>query len=133
MFTPIFPTPNLPPYLPHHIFPLTPTSLSHSVNFTFEEAAGAFTPMFPEWFTVVNFIFGAFHLFFSVWMLTEYFLINWKNFVLPQYFYYPIKQYVCVCMCVIVPVLCVCECCKHLMYFLVHSVGTNLLKRHTLM
>ena len=62
------------------------------MNVTFDETVGAFIPAFPSWLPVVLYVFGAFHLFFSLWMLIEYFLINWRNFVLPQYFYYPIAR-----------------------------------------
>ena len=104
-------------------FPFSPPPLLHSMNVTFDESIGAFIPGFPGWFTVVLFLFGAFHLFFSLWMLIEYFLINWRNFVLPQFFYYPIARYVCacqpggrrVCVCVCgVVVDCVAKWLKHL-------------------
>ena len=103
MFTPSPPPP--PPSLSPHTSPyflLTPTLIPHSENVTFEQAAGTYFPEVDNWFTIVLYIFGAFHLFFSLWMLVEYFLINWKNFVLPQYFYYPIARYVCVCVCMCV-------------------------------
>jgi len=48
--------------------------------------------MVESWFIIVLYIFGAIHLFFSLWMLTEYFLINLKNFVLPRFVYIPFER-----------------------------------------
>jgi len=63
------------------------------MNVTFEETIGAIQPGFQDWFQVVLYVFGAIHLLFSLWMLMEYFLINWKNFVLPRFFYIPIARW----------------------------------------
>ena len=84
-----------------------PITFPHSVNVTFEESIGAFVPAFPDWFRIVLFLFGAIHLFFSLWMLIEYFLINWKNFRLPHFFYYPLAWYVCVHVSVCLSSVCV--------------------------
>lgn len=40
------------------------------------------------WFSeYLLYIFGSLHLFFSLWMLLEYFIINWPNFSLPRILY----------------------------------------------
>ena len=37
------------------------------------------------WYFIVLYMLGPLHLLFSAWMVTEYFLLNWKNFVLPSF------------------------------------------------
>ena len=37
------------------------------------------------WYFVILYMLGSVHLLFSIWMVTEYFLLNWNNFVLPSF------------------------------------------------
>ena len=37
------------------------------------------------WYYIVLYMLGFLHLIFSAWMVTEYFLLNWNNFVLPSF------------------------------------------------
>ena len=56
--------------------------------YSFSNAAGAIKPDADDWFEDnVLYIFGTFHLIFSLWMLVEYFVVNKPNFVLPRLFY----------------------------------------------
>ena len=46
------------------------------------------TPKLDKWFSdYVLYIMGGIHLFFAVWMVAEYFVVNWPNFVLPRVFF----------------------------------------------
>ena len=82
-------------------------------NTTFEEAIGAISPMVESWFIIVLYFFGAIHLFFSLWMLTEYFLINLKNFVLPRFVYIPFERWVCLWPCI---------CCLYVVCAKIHGL-----------
>lgn len=65
------------------------TSGSTMPNYSFSEAAGAIRPDVDDWFgNVLLYILGTFHLVLSLWMLVEYFVVNWSNFVLPHYIYW---------------------------------------------
>ena len=37
------------------------------------------------WYYIALYILGSVHLLFSIWMVTEYFMLNWNNFVLPSF------------------------------------------------
>jgi hypothetical protein len=37
------------------------------------------------WYYIILYILGSVHLLFSAWTVTEYFLLNWNNFVLPSF------------------------------------------------
>ena len=53
-----------------------------------------FRPVFPHWFIAVFFVLGAIHLFLSLWIVVEYFVINWPHFRLPGFCYtlrYPVN------------------------------------------
>ena len=39
------------------------------------------------WYYIALYILGSVHLLFSIWMVTEYFMLNWNNFVLPSFIY----------------------------------------------
>lgn len=64
---------------------------SSPFTFTFFNASGAIEPEFlPYWqgvFGPVKLAFGSFHLFLSLWMFLEYFIVNWPNFRLPRFYY----------------------------------------------
>jgi hypothetical protein len=65
---------------------------------TFFDASGAIRPQYlPYWrdtYGVVALVFGLFHLFLSLWMFLEYFVINWPNFKLPRLYYTFITRYI---------------------------------------
>lgn len=69
---------------------------SHTLcSITLRDTAGAILPDedYRSWFfDVVLFVFGTFHLIFSLWMFTEYFVVNWPNFVLHPLFYKIVKS-----------------------------------------
>ncbi|XP_019851941.1 PREDICTED: inositol 1,4,5-trisphosphate receptor type 3-like [Amphimedon queenslandica] len=46
-----------------------------------------FRPDFPRWFHPLFFVLGAIHLFLSLWIVVEYFVINWPHFRLPSFCY----------------------------------------------
>ena len=63
-----------------------------SVNTTTLDHLEFLHPFRPDlrypWFTYyLLYILGGIHLFFSIWMLLEYFLTNWPNFSLPKILY----------------------------------------------
>ena len=37
------------------------------------------------WYYIALYILGSVHLLVSIWMVTEYFMLNWNNFVLPSF------------------------------------------------
>ena len=59
----------------------------YSENATFSDIAGPISPSSYRWFFYVLYVLGSIHLFFSLWMVAEYFLLNWHNFVLPSFVY----------------------------------------------
>ncbi|XP_019861438.1 PREDICTED: uncharacterized protein LOC100634093 isoform X2 [Amphimedon queenslandica] len=46
-----------------------------------------FLPDFPLWFTIVFYVLGAGHLLLALWIVVEYFIINWPHFKLPTFAY----------------------------------------------
>ena len=64
----------------------------------------------------------------SLWMVVEYFVVNWPNFRLPGFYYSIVSQYVFIhdCMCVfIVHALCI----SMNMYVYVYTVGGRFRKK----
>ena len=59
--------------------------------FTFFNSSGAIQPDFLDYwgnaYRPVLYSFGSIHLILSIWMLLEYFIINWPNFRLPSLYY----------------------------------------------
>ena len=37
------------------------------------------------WYYIALYVLGSVHLLVSTWMVTEYFMLNWNNFVLPSF------------------------------------------------
>ena len=37
------------------------------------------------WYYIALYVLGSVHLLISTWMVTEYFMLNWNNFVLPSF------------------------------------------------
>lgn len=63
-------------------------TFNYSDNATFEMIAGPVTPNhIHDWYSIALYVLGSLHLLFSIWMVTEYFLLNWRNFVLPSFIY----------------------------------------------
>ena len=60
-------------------------------EFTFSDTAGAIHPHFLSYwrgaYRPVLYTFGSIHLILSIWMVLEYFVINWPNFRLPSIYY----------------------------------------------
>ena len=66
--------------------------------YVFSNASGAIKPaIISYWrdgaYPVVLYTFGSIHLILSIWMVLEYFIINWPNFRLPSLFYSVITRY----------------------------------------
>lgn len=66
--------------------------------YTFFNASGAIQPSFlrywGEAYRPVLYVFGTVHLIMSIWMVLEYFIVNWPNFRLPSLFYSIVTKYV---------------------------------------
>ena len=64
----------------------------------FLDASGAIRPEFEEYFQhayrPVLYIFGSGHLLLSIWMSLEYFIVNWPNFKLPNFYYSLMTRYI---------------------------------------
>ncbi len=61
----------------------------NKTDYSVRGAAGAIRPDTDNWFDdVVVYLLGTIHLVLSLWMLVEYFVVNWPNFVLPRYVYW---------------------------------------------
>ena len=80
-----------------------PESLSDdersSLFYTFYNASGAIRPDFLQYwgdgaYPPVLYTFGSIHLILSIWMVLEYFIVNWPNFRLPSFFYSVLTWYV---------------------------------------
>ena len=64
------------------------------------ESGGAIKPDVQSYFrNYLLYLLGGFHLFFSLWMFVEYFVVNYPNFVfpLPNFFYTVFKRWVSLC------------------------------------
>ena len=69
-----------------------------SLVYIFSNASGAIKPAFITYwregsYPPVLYTFGSVHLILSIWMVLEYFIINWPNFRLPSFFYYVLTRY----------------------------------------
>lgn len=69
-----------------------------SLIYTFANASGAIKPAFIRYwgdgaYQPVLYTFGSIHLILSIWMVLEYFIINWPNFRLPSFFYSVLTRY----------------------------------------
>lgn len=63
---------------------------THSASATWPDSAGAIKPDVQLYFRrYLLFILGSFHLLLSLWMVVEYFVVNYPNFhfPLPSFFY----------------------------------------------
>ena len=76
------------------MIPNDPDQLSELVlnsSFNFFSASGAIQPKFLRYwqnaYRPVLYTFGSVHLFLSIWMFLEYFIVNWPNFKLPNLCY----------------------------------------------
>ncbi len=50
--------------------------------------AGSFTPNhIYDGYIILIYVFGSLHLLLSIWMVMEYFLLNWSSFVIPSSIY----------------------------------------------
>ena len=49
----------------------------------------------------------------SLWMVVEYFVVNWPNFRLPGFYYSIVSQYVVIHDCMCVCFYCACIMCFH--------------------
>ncbi len=56
--------------------------------YSFWSASGAIRPDVDAWFFMALNVFGSLHLLLSLWMLVEYFVDNYRNFVLPRLVYW---------------------------------------------
>ena len=69
---------------------------SPSFPYTFFNASGAIEPEYLSYwrgaYRPVKLVFGSFHLLLSIWMVLEYFVVNWPNFKLPRLYYYFITR-----------------------------------------
>ncbi len=64
------------------------THRKNRIDYSVLEAAGPIRPDLDDWIgKFALFILGPIHLVLSLWMLVEYFAVNWPNFVLPRYIY----------------------------------------------
>ena len=70
---------------------MIPENLIENRSFTFFNASGAIQPDFLGYwrdaYRPVLYTFGTFHLILSIWMVLEYFIINWPNFRRPKVYY----------------------------------------------
>ena len=67
-------------FTPPSLFPYPPPSSRP----TWPEAAGAFKPDVSTYFDdYLRYILGVFHLLLTIWMIIEYFVVNYPNFILP--------------------------------------------------
>lgn len=68
-----------------------------SLVYTFFNSSGAIQPDFLSFwrgaYRPVLYVFGSIHLILSIWMVLEYFIINWPNFKLPSIYYSLITRY----------------------------------------
>ena len=62
-----------------------------SLVYTFFNASGPIQPNFLGYwgnaYRPVLYVFGVGHLILSIWMVLEYFILNWPNFRLPSLYY----------------------------------------------
>jgi hypothetical protein len=78
---------------------MVPTDLQAETArpFTFFNSSGAIQPDFLAYwgsaYRPVLYTFGSIHLILSIWMLLEYFIINWPNFRLPSIYYSLVARY----------------------------------------
>ena len=84
---------------------MVPTGLQAETTrpFNFFNSSGAIQPDFLAYwgnaYRPVLYTFGSIHLILSIWMVLEYFIINWPNFRLPSLYYNLVARYGLVCHC----------------------------------
>ena len=72
----------------------------YSSSASWPQSGGAIKPDVQSYFrNYLLYVLGGFHLFFSLWMFVEYFVVNYPNFVLPlpTFFYTVFKRWVFLC------------------------------------